>query len=57
MTYSQYSHHDTTRCLLSDKQQAELIERWQQHSDKLQSFDDVIIEAQQAQGARYERTK
>ena len=52
MTHSQYSHHDTTRCLLSDKQQAELIERWQKYSDKLQSFDDVIIEAQQTMNVR-----
>lgn len=54
---TQYSHHDTQRCILSDKQQAELIEQWQQHSDKLQSFDDVIVEAQQAQGVSYERAK
>lgn len=48
--YQQYSHHDTTRCQLSDKQQIELVATWQQHNDKLQSFDDVIIEAQQTQG-------
>ena len=48
--WQQFDHHDTKQCLLSDKQQAELIERWQQHSDKLQSFDDVIVEAQQVQG-------
>lgn len=48
--WEQFDHHDTQRCLLSDNQQAELIEQWQQHSDKLQSFDDVIVKAQQAQG-------
>lgn len=46
--WRQFDHHDTKRCLLSDKQQVELIEAWQQNSDKLQSFDDVIVEAQKS---------
>ncbi len=44
--WQQYDHHDTLVCQLSDKQQAELIEAWQQSG----SFDEVIVEAQQTQG-------
>lgn len=45
--WSQYDHHDTKRCLLSDDEAATLIKVWQQS----ESFDDVVVEAQQAQGA------
>ena len=44
--WQQFDHHDTKQCLLSDDEQRALISAWQQ-SD---SFDDVIIEAQQTQG-------
>ena len=47
--WQQFDHHNTKQCLLSDDEERKLIELWQ-HSDKLQSFDDVIIEAQQVQG-------
>lgn len=48
--WAQFDHHDTQAHKLTDNQERELIEAWQQHSDKLQSFDDVIVEAQRTQG-------
>ena len=44
--WAQFDHHDTKRHTLTDDEERELIESWQQS----ESFDDVIIEAQQAQG-------
>ena len=41
-----YDHHDTLTFKLTDYQERELISAWQ-HKE---SFDDVIAEAQQAQG-------
>ena len=46
--WQQFDHHDTKQCLLSDDEQRALISAWQQ-SD---SFDDVIIEAQQTQNTK-----
>ena len=44
--WQQFDHHDTKQRLLSDDEERELIQAWQQS----ESFDDVIIEAQQAEG-------
>lgn len=46
--WAQFDHHDTQQCKLSDDEQKALIKAWQQ-SD---SFDDVIIEAQQTQNTK-----
>lgn len=46
--WAQFDHHDTKQCLLSDDEQRALISAWQQS----ESFDDVIIEAQQTQNVR-----
>lgn len=50
--WPQFDHHDTLSFKLTDDEERELIESWQKHSDKLQSFDDVIIEAQKTQNVR-----
>lgn len=44
--WAQFDHHSEKQCLLSDDEQTALIKAWQQS----ESFDDVIIEAQQVQG-------
>ena len=44
--WAQFDHHDTKQHTLTDDEERELISAWQQSG----SFDDVIIEAQQAQG-------
>lgn len=44
----QFDHHDTKRHTLTDEQEKQLIAAWQQS----ESFDDVIVEAQKAQGVR-----
>ena len=50
--WQQFDHHDTKQCLLTDDEERKLIQAWQQS----ESFDDVIVEAQQAQGvAVYEQ--
>ncbi|MGP5535333.1 hypothetical protein ACTXMF_12205 [Psychrobacter celer] len=49
--WPQFDHHDTKRHTLTDDEERELISVWQQS----ESFDDVIIEAQQTQGVGYER--
>ena len=46
--WTQFDHHDTKQCLLSDDEQKALIKAWQQSG----SFDDVIIEAQQTQNTK-----
>ena len=46
--WQQFDHHDTLAWKLTDDEERELIESWQP-SD---SFDDVIIEAQQTQNVR-----
>ena len=46
--WQQFSHHDTLAWKLTDDEERKLIAAWQQS----ESFDDVIIEAQQAQGVR-----
>lgn len=48
--WAQFSHHDTLVFKLTDDEESKLIKAWQQSG----SFDDVIIEAQQTQGVRYE---
>lgn len=49
--WAQFSHHDTLTFKLTDDEERELIQAWSQSG----SFDDVIIEAQQTQGVRYEK--
>ena len=44
--WQQFSHHDTKQHALTNEQEKQLIAAWQQS----ESFDDVIIEAQQTQG-------
>ena len=44
--WQQFDHHDTLAWKLTDDEERELIQAWQQS----ESFDDVIVEAQQAQG-------
>ena len=44
--WAQFDHHDTLSFKLTDDEERKLISAWQQS----ESFDDVIIEAQQAQG-------
>ena len=46
--WQQFDHHDTLSFKLTDDEERELIESWQQSG----SFDDVIIEAQQTQNVR-----
>lgn len=46
--WAQFDRHSEKQCLLSDDEQRALIKAWQQ-SD---SFDDVIIEAQQTQNTK-----
>ena len=46
--WAQFSHHDTASFKLTDDEERELISAWQQS----ESFDDVIIEAQQTQNIR-----
>ncbi|WLG12813.1 hypothetical protein Q6344_09355 [Psychrobacter cibarius] len=43
-----YDHHDTLTFRLTDDEERKLISAWQQS----ESFDDVIIEAQQTQNIR-----
>ena len=44
--WQQFDHHDTLSFKLTDDEERKLINAWQQS----ESFDDVIVEAQQAQG-------
>lgn len=44
--WQQFDHHDTLTFKLTDDEQRKLISAWQQS----ESFDDAIVEAQQAQG-------
>ena len=44
--WAQFDHHDTKRHTLTNEQEKQLIAAWQQS----ESFDEVIIEAQQTQG-------
>ena len=44
--WQQLDHHSEKQCKLSDDEQKALIKAWQQS----ESFDEVIIEAQQTQG-------
>ena len=44
--WAQYDHHDTKQHALTNEQEKQLIAAWQQS----ESFDEVIIEAQQTQG-------
>lgn len=46
--WQQFDHHDTKRHTLTDEQERDLVAAWQQS----ESFDDVIVEAQQTQGVR-----
>ena len=46
--WPQFDHHDTKQHTLTNEQEKQLIAAWQQS----ESFDDVIVEAQQAQGIR-----
>ena len=46
--WQQFDHHDTKQCRLSDDEQRALIKAWQQS----ESFDEVIIEAQQTQNTK-----
>ena len=48
----QHDQHDTAHCQLTELQQAELIEQWQQSESFKPSFDDVIAEAQQTMNIR-----
>ena len=44
--WAQFDHHDTKQHALTNEQEKQLIAAWQQS----ESFDEVIIEAQQIQG-------
>ena len=44
--WAQFDHHDTKQHALTNEQEKQLIAAWQQS----ESFDEVIIEAQQTQG-------
>lgn len=46
--WAQFDRHDTKQHTLTDDQERELIEAWQQSG----SFDDVIVEAQQTQSTK-----
>ncbi len=46
--WQQFDHHDTQQCKMTDIEQTALIKAWQQS----ESFDDVIIEAQQTQNIK-----
>lgn len=46
--WAQFDHHDTLAWKLTNDEERELINAWQQSG----SFDDVIIEAQQIQNTK-----